>query len=265
MARGDLERALDLSAGTDQHHWAVTADANYESANGMFGGWTTAVMLKAVVLADDSEATPVSITVNFISQVEPGAAVLIETRHVGGGRSVSHWVCELRTLEREVLAAGSVVLAVRRDTDGHVDVQMPTAPDPSTVPIISAAPGPAGERTLLRAVEGFPPFARERTYSLAWVRETSGRDIDYLQLAYLADHRPPRSFFWSDGPRPSATLTLTTWFHATGEELSLIGDDELLSEAFGTRGSQSISEEHLRLWSRNGHLLASSAQADWYR
>ena len=136
MARGDLERALDLHTGSDQHHWTVRADANYESANGMFGGWTSAVMLKAVVLADGSEATPVSITVNFIDQIEPGANVAIETRYVGGGRSVSHWACELRTLEREVLASGSVVLAVRRDTDGHVDVQMPTAPDPSTVPIV---------------------------------------------------------------------------------------------------------------------------------
>lgn len=264
MAAGDLERALDLRAESDQL-WAVTADANYESANGMFGGWTTALLLKAVVLADDAGATPVSITVNFVNLLTPGSTALVETRRVGGGRSVSHWTCELRSMDGEVQAIGTVVLASRRDTDGHVDAQMPPAPDPETLPIVGAAPGPMGERTTLRPVEGFPPFDRDTTFSLAWVRETSGRPIDHLQLAFLADHRPPRSFFWSDGPRPSATLTLSVWFHATGADLAEIGDDELLSEAFGTRGSQSISEEHLRLWSRAGDLLASSVQADWYR
>jgi len=97
------------------------------------------------------------------------------------------------------------------------------------------------------------------------VRETSGPTIDHLQLALLADHRAPKSFLWSDGPRPSATLTLTAYFHATDDELTSVGDDEVLSEAFGTRGAQSTSELHLRLWSRSGALLATSVQMDWYR
>ncbi len=44
-----------------------------------------------------------------------------------------------------------------------------------------------------------------------------------------------------------------------------LGDDDLLSEAFGTRGADSTSEEHLRLWSRQGALLATSEQMAWYR
>ncbi len=178
---------------------------------------------------------------------------------------MSHWRCDLSTAQGEPLAAATVVLAERRDTDGRSDVTMPDAPDPSTIDVIDAAPGPMGERTTVRPVVGFPPFARRDSRSLAWVRETSGRRVDHLQLAYLADHRPPRSFYWSEGPRPSATLTLSIWFHATDAELAGVGDDELLSEAFGTRADRSISEEHLRLWSRDGHLLASSVQADWYR
>ena len=97
------------------------------------------------------------------------------------------------------------------------------------------------------------------------MREASGRSVDHLQLALLADHRAPRSFFWSDGPRPSSTLTLSVYFHATDSELAAVGDDEILSEAFGTRGAQSTSEEHLRLWSRQGALLATSVQMGWYR
>ena len=58
---------------------------------------------------------------------------------------------------------------------------------------------------------------------------------------------------------------MSIWFHATDAELADVGDDHLLSEAFGTRGAQGLSEEDLRLWSRHGALLASSVQLCRYR
>jgi hypothetical protein len=117
----------------------------------------------------------------------------------------------------------------------------------------------------VRPISGLPPHNRQSTHSTSWVRETNGRKVEHLQLAFLADHRAPRSFFWSDGPRPSSTITLSVYFPATDEEPARVGDDELLSDAFGTRGALSTSEEHLRLWSRQGALLATSVQMAWYR
>ena len=61
----------------------------------------------------------------------------------------------------------------------------------------------------MRTISGFPPYGRADTRSTAWVREETGRPVDHAQLAYLSDLRPPRSFYWSDGPRPSATFTLS--------------------------------------------------------
>jgi hypothetical protein len=75
----------------------------------------------------------------------------------------------------------------------------------------------------------------------------------------------PRSWYWNEGPRLSAALALSVYFHATAAELADVGDDDLLSEAFGTRGADSTSEEHLRLWSRQGALLATSEQMAWCR
>ena len=264
MALGDLEHALKLSRSAD-HVWAARADPNYESANGMFGGWTTAVALRAVCEEAEGDATPAAITVNFVNKVEPDSEILIRTRRAGGGRSVSYWQAELVTPDETTLAIASAVLTARRDTDGHVDVKMPDAPDPASLEVTYPAPGPHGERTVVRPIVGAPPHDGRSTYSTSWVRETSGRAVDHLQLAFLSDHREPRSFFWSDGPRPSSTLTLSVYFHATREELAAVGDDEILSEAFATRGAQSTSEEHLRLWSRAGALLATSVQMDWYR
>jgi acyl-CoA thioesterase len=263
MAAGDLESALALSRSGDGT-WIAHADPNYESMNGMFGGWTAAVALRAICDGVDGEAVPSALTVNFVGKVEPGSDLLIKTRGVGGGRSVSYWQSEL-TADDVTLAVASVVLTERRETDGHLEITMPDAPDPATLDVTYPAPGPWGERAPVRPIFGLPPHNRASTYSTAWVREASGRSVDHLQLALLADHRAPRSFFWSDGPRPSSTLTLSVYFHATESELDAVGDDEILSEAFGVRGAHSTSEEHLRLWSRRGALLATSVQMGWYR
>ena len=263
MAAGELDRALALSRSADGI-WIAHADPNYESMNGMFGGWTAAVALRAVCDEADGAKTPAALTVNFVGKVEPGSDVLIRTRCVGGGRSVSYWQSEL-TADDVTLAVASVVLTERRDTDAHLEITMPDAPDPATLEVTYPAPGSAGERAGVRPIFGLPPHNRDSTYSTGWVRDTTGRSLDHAQLAFLADHRAPRSFFWSDSPRPSATLTLSVYFHATESELAEVGDDELLSEAFGTRGAQSTSEEHLRLWSRHGALLATSVQMAWYR
>ena len=75
----------------------------------------------------------------------------------------------------------------------------------------------------------------------------------------------PRSFFWGVGFRPSATLTLSVYFHGTAEEIDAVGDDYLLNEATGTRGEQSTSGQQARLWSRGGALLATTEQLCWYR
>ena len=68
-------------------------------------------------------------------------------------------------------------------------------------------------------------------------RRVAGRALDHLQLAYLADQYAPRSFFWGDGMRPSATITLSVYFHATAAELAAVGTDYVLNEATGTRGA----------------------------
>jgi hypothetical protein len=47
--------------------------------------------------------------------------------------------------------------------------------------------------------------------------------------------------------RPSATITVSVYFHATGDELAAVGTDYVLNEATGTRGEQSTSGQQARL------------------
>ena len=60
---------------------------------------------------------------------------------------------------------------------------------------------------------------------MAWVRETSARSLDYVQLAYLADNYAPRIYFRSQRLRPYSTVTMSVYFHASETELEELGDD----------------------------------------
>jgi hypothetical protein len=46
----------------------ANADPHYHSANGMFGGWTTAVALQAVIDSADNNAKPSAVTINFVER-----------------------------------------------------------------------------------------------------------------------------------------------------------------------------------------------------
>jgi len=259
---GTLNDALGLRPdGADR--WLAFADPDHESTNAMFGGWTAAVALGSVMGSAGGGASPSAMTINFIGAIAPDQDVAIEVRRLGGGRSIEHWRADVSsTSSGQVMASALVVLANRRATDSHVQRSMPTAPDPETLEE-SHAPGPQGHQTMLRLISG--EFASGDSSSSHWVRDLSGRPLDHVQLAYLADQFPPRSFFWGPGPRMAATLTMSIYFYATDDEIAAAGDDYLLAEATGTRGEQATSGQQATLWSRHGALLATTEQLSWYR
>ncbi len=200
-----------------------------------------------------------------MDRIGPGEEVLLAVSRMGGGRSLEHWRAEvLPAAGDRVLAHAVVALAHRRESDRHVECSMPEAPAPSALPEFHA-PGAQGQQTDIRPIWGHPPFGRTSTSSGAWVRLAEPRPLDHTLLAYLADQYAPRSFFWGGGPRPSATVAMSVYFHATAEELTAAAADPILSEAIGTRGVQGTSGAQLRMWSAAGALLATSEQLCWYR
>jgi acyl-CoA thioesterase len=256
-----LDAALAL-APDGQGRWRAHADADHESISAMFGGWTAAVLLRAVLSSAASDAQPSATTVNFIRPVAPAGDVSLTTARLGGGRSLEHWRADLHADGGELLATALTVLSNRRLTEEHVQFAMPDVPPPEGLEQVHA-PGPQGQQTEIRQVSG--EWGSGDTRGLVWVRDANRRPVDDLQLMYLADQYAPRSFFWGDGMRPSATITLSVYFHATAEELDAVGTDYVLNEASGTRGVRSTSGQFARLWSRDGVLLATTEQLCWYR
>jgi acyl-CoA thioesterase len=258
-----LEQSLAMQAMGDAR--VAVADPDYEANTGMFGGWTAALLLKAILDHPESTGNAAAHTVNFVSRVVPGERLLIRPTKLGESKSLSHWRADLlRDDGEELLASASTVLALRRPSEGAIDFVAPVAPPPDKLPA-SNPPGAFGRQTDTRAIFGQPPFRREDLRSLTWVRENSGRQVDAVQLAYLSDVYAPRIFHISDGPRPSSTLTMSTYFLAAPEELAAVGDDFVLSEAEGTRIEHSLVGSRSRLWSRQGTLLATTEQLCWFK
>jgi acyl-CoA thioesterase len=250
---------------TEEGLWSGFADPRYEAMTGMYGGWTAAVLLRAVMLQVDPPHTPSALTINYIQKIEPDREVFIRVRYIGGSRSIQHWQAEvLHEAAGPVLAYAMLVLASRRDIDGHTEPSMPTAPDPESLEDFFL-PFTRNNFAVKRLVHGYPPFARSDTTSVEWVREFTGRRLDYVQLAFLSDLYLPRPFFWSADPRPYATMSMSVYFLATEVEIHSVGADFILNEAIGTRGEQSTSGQQARLWSRDGKLLATTEQLGWFR
>lgn len=260
-----LDRSLTAEP-TGPGLWQTSADPAYEATNGQFGGWSAALLLRTLLAEPRASGTPSALTVHYLSSVPPGQALSLHTTLRRDGRSLSFWQAELRANgQPETLALATLVLSNRRESDRFDELRMPAVPDPETLEQFRPPSGRFGDRMDIRPALGHPPFDQPNTRSLFWVREETGRPVDAVQIAFLADIGAPRIFLRSSAPRPSATLTLSIYFHATAGEFERVGDDYLLSELIGTRAEASTFGSRGELWSRHGTLLATMEQLCWFR
>jgi acyl-CoA thioesterase len=264
---GDLETAAALKAAGDAR-WHGRADPAYEAINGMYGGMTAALLLKAVMSEPKIQGAPSAITVNFVRAVTPGDEVVIGTQLLGGSRSIQNWIAQLSPAgSSDISATAAVVTTVRRESDGFVQATMPEVPPPEDLEVFYP-PGTFGQQSPVRVALGASFDTGSdlgHTHSAAWVREVSGRAIDAVQVAYLCDNYAPRAFYLGKGPRPSATIAYSVYFVATSEEMAELGDDYTLLEAIGTRAAHSTVGSRVNLWARSGQLLATSEQLCWFK
>ena len=63
----------------------------------------------------------------------------------------------------------------------------------------------------------------------------------------------------------SATVSMTTHFHATPDEMTAVGSRFVLSEVHCRRCEGGYFDHELRLWSPDGALLATSEQVAAFR
>lgn len=250
--------------------WSGTPSPDYANMVGPFGGVVAALLLRAVLDDDRRTGDPVALTVNFCGGISQ-KPFTIQTKLQRGGKYTQHWSVEL-IQEDEVKATASVVMGARGAVFEHQPVIMPDVPGPET---LSPMPGFGFlkwlERYTFRFIDGTPSFAGkafdalQSARSTLWVSDAPERPLDYLSLAALSDCFFIRLLHVRGTFPPMGTVTLTTYFHATHDEVEKQGTYPLLGVADSKRFNANFQDQHMELWGRNGNLLASGVQTVWYK
>lgn len=264
-----LDAATRLSRNPDGTLGGTTSPA-YWNMVGPFGGITAAQLLKAALDDPRRIGEPVAQTVNFCAPIAEGDFT-ITVKEVRSGRSVQHFYVEL--VQGDTIAANAtIVVAKRSPTWTHHSGTMPEAPPADAVPVLTGKPPLAWLSAYeFRYIAGAPvipgtPYPEPRSaHSLVWVADRPARPLDHVALASLCDVFIVRIFQVRGSRTPAGTVSMTSYFHASAEELAAQGARPLLAKADTIRFGDQFHDQQGELWSDSGRLLATTTQVVWFR
>lgn len=240
----------------------------YANMVGPFGGVTAATLLQAVLQHPDRLGDPLSLTVNYAGPIADGEFD-ISARPVRTNRTNQHWILEL-TQDGVTATTATAVFGTRRDTWTDTELTMPAAPPPESVPESGLPEFIVWARNYeMRFLQGAVPTEETGetpdSTSTLWLRDAPARPLSFPRLASMCDVFYPRVFLRRGQYMAAGTVSLTSYFHATAEELAAHGDDYVLATARTHRFSPGYFDQTAHLWSRGGALLASTHQLVYFK
>lgn len=264
----DLATTFDGPAGdirtghTSDDYWAFV---------GPFGGASAAVLMRAVVDHPGRLGEPLALTVNYCAPLTKGVFE-VHAKPARTNRSTQHWNLELRQ-GRETILTGTAVTAERRESFSHTPVTPPQVPPPGDVaPYAMRQGGPAWVNQYdFRFSIGAPRFgmhddgAPHSALSHLWLRDAPSRPLDHVALAGLSDAFIARIFHVQGQFVPFGTVSLTTYFLGTADEIARQGDRHLLGVADAKRFHRNYFDQSIELWSDDGALLATGTQVAYFK
>jgi acyl-CoA thioesterase len=256
---------------TSPGHLRGRSSPSYWNWVGPFGGFVAAVAMRSVVVQPNVVGDPLQLTVNFAGPMQEGPFD-VNVRPVRTNRTTQHWVVEITQPVDDVEGAASVAIAtittaMRRSVFSHAELLPPPSPQPDQLSRLS----PPWNATWidqydLRYAEGVALKSTSgNSRSLFWIRDFPNRNIDYPALAAIADASLPRIFVLRPQFTPSATVSLTAYFHGDANTLAQIGNEYLLTESRSSVFDSGFHDQHANIWSRDGRLLVSTQQIVWYK
>ncbi|BDH55971.1 acyl-CoA thioesterase II [Tsukamurella sp. PLM1] len=258
----DEATAVEQVDGTFRAH----THPAYNNMVGPFGGITAATVVAALQAHPDAQGDPLSLTINYAAPITEGAWDIAITV-LRTNRTNQHFTFLIEQADGAV-ASGTAVFGNRRDTWSHTELPFPQVGAPEDYP---EQPFPefiawaANYET--RFVEGSLNIegAQDSSVSTLWLRDKPARPLDYPALASITDAFFPRVFLRRGTYLPAGTISLTTYFHASADELAEQGDDFLLGTARGARFGHGHFDQYAQVWGRNGTLLATTHQIVYYK
>lgn len=253
--------AVDCAAFRARTHPA------YNNMVGPFGGITAATVVHALQQHPEVLGAPLTLTLNYAAPIAEGEW-LLSTTLVRTNRTNQHWLFTIDQNETTV-ATGTAVFGVRRDTWSDIEA---TAPEAGTPDEHSVVPFPdfiawAANYEMRFVTGALDPQAgaTDDSTSTLWVRDLPERPIDYPALASMTDVFFPRAFLRLGGLLPAGTISLTTYFHATEDELAAHGSYPVLATARSARFAHGHFDQYGQIWGVDGALLATTHQLVYYK
>lgn len=262
----DQSIALERVSGeAPDARFTGAATPHFKNMIGPYGGWSAAVLAKGIIEAAGPEMELVSITTDFLAGAREGP-VALDVVCDRGGKNTQFWHASLTASgDKGPSNRAMGIMSRRRETVSWTEGSRPDAPlpedcDRANLPM-------AWTRTVEMRPTRSPPFAKgdTRTDSLAWIRLDPARPLDAVALVALADTPTPRLFHVIGEFGMVATVSMTVYLHASPEDYAAVGTDYMLIETTAARGGRGFYDQHARIWSRDGRLLATTQQIVWYK
>ncbi|MCP4072917.1 MAG: thioesterase family protein [Hyphomicrobiales bacterium] len=269
MTTHPLDIATSLSPLDDGRFRCCTSQA-YANIAGPFGGVTAATLMRAVIEHPERTVDPVAFTVNFCAALKDGDFdIFVKLQR--SGKYTQHWSLELEQ-NGIICATATMICGARGSVFSHQSGEPPQAPPPEECEVKETGGFLKWlERYEYRQVEGTIRFSSEphpelnSPRNIHWVRDHPERPLDYVSLAAIADTFILRLLYVRGTMAPMGTVSMTTYFHATGEELAVQGSAPLLGVASAERFHGNFHDQPMTLWGKDGLLLASGSQLVWYK
>jgi len=242
-----------------------TTSAPYNNMVGPFGGITAATFIRAIEQHPQCLGSPVSLTVNFAGPVAEGEFE-ISARAVRTNRSNQHWYLELGQ-DGAVATTATAVFGTRRATWDNTEAVAPAVTSPADTPRGNFPDAIAWAQNYeMRFVAGAlnDQESPDSTETL-WIRDTPARPLDFAALTSLSDVFYPRIFQRLGRYVPAGTISLTTHYFATPDDLEQHSDGYILGTARARRFHQGYFDQTAELWTEAGTLLATSHQVVYYK
>ena len=272
MSKHPFDQAIALQSSGGDRMTGHTHPA-YANMVGPYGGITAAVLLNAVLQHPQRLGDPLALTVNFAVAVADGSFDIL-ARPARTNRSTQHWVLDLSQPDAQgapaVVATGTAVTAVARDTWASNDTPMPAAPPADTLPQHAlGARVEWAKRYDMRPCEGALPSRWDGSGSSSltrqWVRDEPPRPLDAAALIAMADVFYPRVWLRRATPVPAGTVSFSVYIHADAATLAAVGARHLLVQAQAQAFHKGFFDQNAQLWSPDGDLLAVSHQLVYYK
>ncbi|HEY2246208.1 MAG TPA: thioesterase family protein [Bradyrhizobium sp.] len=262
-----FDEATRITAGDSR--WRGRTSPDYFAFVGPFGGFTAAIILRALMEHPQRAGDPLAITVNYCAPIAEGEFDL-DVRLVKANRSSQHWCVELSQGDGDIATLATAVFAERRPSWSHQAAQMPDAqPFDKTMPY-ARSPAPWVKQYDFRFVEGDPSFGARKNmpasaYSRLWIGDRVPRKIDMLSLVSMSDAFFGRVFQVRRELVPFGTVTLTTYFHTSVEDLAADDITHVLACADANTFHRSYQDQTGELWSPSGTLIATTTQMGYFK